>query len=190
MMSALATARTAREYSNASDWERLGQTPTKHRPAPTTANDLSAESSHRGARGFKSLSSAQTRSLATGIAGVAGGLRPNGSGEDLRVRAADRTAPAELDLRRRVPAGWQQGDPDGIAGPDVAAAELAGHPDGTGQPSRVDGERPQVLREPPRRASEDGAAGQPPDVGDARRSRGDGHDVLGLVVAGGDPPGS
>src|SRR5262245_52120347 len=184
MMSALATARTAREYSNASDWERLGQTPTKHRPAPTTANDLSAKSSHRGARGFKS------RSFATGIAGVAGGLRPNGSGEDLRVRAADRAAPAELDLRGRVPAGWQQKDADGVAGPDVAAAELAGHPDGTGQPSRVDGERPQVLREPPRRASEDRAAGQPPDVGDARRSRGDGHEVPGLAWVGSDPPGS
>src|SRR5262249_60021547 len=154
--------RAALEYSTVIGREPLQEPSIGGWPAPAPPSAPPAESSHRGARGFKSLSSAQTRSSAAGIAGVAGGLRPNGSSEDLRVRATDRTAPAELDLRGRVPAGWHQGDADGIAGPDVAAAELAGHPDGARQPSRVGGGRPQGLREPPRRARAERAARQPP----------------------------
>jgi hypothetical protein len=43
-------SRTARKYnSNASDRERPGQAATGPPPAPTTATDLAAESSHRGA---------------------------------------------------------------------------------------------------------------------------------------------
>jgi hypothetical protein len=41
---------TARKYSNAGDRERLQQAATERWPAPTTANDLAAESSHLGAR--------------------------------------------------------------------------------------------------------------------------------------------
>ena len=41
--------RTAHKHSNAADLERLRQTATAQRPAPTTANDLAAESSHLGA---------------------------------------------------------------------------------------------------------------------------------------------
>ena len=40
---------TALEYSNVIDFERLPQTATDPGPAPTTANDLGARSSHRGA---------------------------------------------------------------------------------------------------------------------------------------------
>ncbi len=39
-------SRTAVEYSNAIGRERLRQAPTGQRPAPTTANDLAARSSH------------------------------------------------------------------------------------------------------------------------------------------------
>ena len=40
--------RTAHKYSNVIDHERPQGTATGQRPAPTTANDLPAESSHRG----------------------------------------------------------------------------------------------------------------------------------------------
>lgn len=40
--------RTADEYSNVSSRERLRQTATGQWPAPMTANDLAARSSHRG----------------------------------------------------------------------------------------------------------------------------------------------
>jgi hypothetical protein len=46
--------RTAQKYSNASSRERLRQAAARQRPAPTTANDLAARSSHRGGQGFKS----------------------------------------------------------------------------------------------------------------------------------------
>src|SRR5437773_8605578 len=40
--------RTAQEYSNTTGRERPRQAATRQRPAPTTSNDLVAESSHRG----------------------------------------------------------------------------------------------------------------------------------------------
>jgi hypothetical protein len=40
--------RTAQKHSNANGRERLRQAATGQRAAPTTANDLGAESSHRG----------------------------------------------------------------------------------------------------------------------------------------------
>src|SRR5262249_32757732 len=70
-----------------------------------------------------------------------GGLRPYGGGEDLRCPAADCAAPAELDLPGAVCGGWQHGDADGVAGPDVAVAELAGGRDRRRRASRGAGER-------------------------------------------------
>ena len=47
-------SRTALEYSNVIGCERPRQAATGQRPAPATASDLAAESSHRGGQGFKS----------------------------------------------------------------------------------------------------------------------------------------
>jgi hypothetical protein len=43
--------RTADKYSNANDGVRFRPTAANQRPAPTTASDLDAESSHRGVTG-------------------------------------------------------------------------------------------------------------------------------------------
>jgi hypothetical protein len=48
------SSRTAQKYSNAIGRERLRQAANRQRPAPTTANDLAARSSHRGGQGFES----------------------------------------------------------------------------------------------------------------------------------------
>jgi hypothetical protein len=48
------SSRTAQKYSNAIGRERLRQAAHRQRPAPTTANDLAARSSHRGGQGFES----------------------------------------------------------------------------------------------------------------------------------------
>jgi len=48
------SCRTAHEYSNVIVRERLRPTATGLRPAPATASDLVAESSHRWGQGFKS----------------------------------------------------------------------------------------------------------------------------------------
>jgi hypothetical protein len=48
-------SRTAAEYSNVMDRQRLRETSSGRRLAPTTVDDLGAESSHRGVRGSAGL---------------------------------------------------------------------------------------------------------------------------------------
>jgi hypothetical protein len=58
-----AGSHTAREYSNVIDCERLRQTAIEAWPAPTTAYDLVAESSHREGHILNYFLSAQSKRI-------------------------------------------------------------------------------------------------------------------------------